>query len=191
VERVNYFAAELVEYSASRLCRNLQLSTELGDIEGAGGPRMGLGALWSLWQLGATTVGHTVFGGWLGSRQEPREVRCSCAFEQPPSIDLAVLDVLRGQLDRCGPERLRDTCPEVRCPECFPHNGLLVGLVAGFAAGVAVVLILDCVTRRRGRFIRDEEDESANVVRPNTPLGLRRLRNGNSHAGYLAPAGGN
>ena len=152
---------------------------------------MGLGGLWDLWQLGATTVGHTVFGGWLGSRQGPQEVRCSCVFEQLPGIDHAVLDVLKGQLDRCGPERLRDTCPEVHCPECLQHFGLSVGLALGFASGVLVVFAFGFLHQRPRAIIQDKENGGDHFVKANTPAGLRRLKYGESHAGYPPPAGGN
>ena len=78
-----------------------------------------------------------------------RDCRCHVDFAGLPDPSGAVLDLLRGQLERCGPERLQ--CPA--CPPCpgfdlpaapnhLPFSWFLTGLVLGGIIGRLSVLAL-------------------------------------------------
>ena len=82
-------------------------------------------------------------GGVLqGLCHTPTACRCACHFEQ--STDSSILEVLREQLQRCGPEHLTRAaapkCPAVSCPDAtltIVAVALTVGLVS-FGIGLVV-----------------------------------------------------
>ena len=95
---------------------------------------LGAGAQW------AAALGGQAFGTWLGSSRNSHECDCTCHFDASP--DEALIGLLKGQLDRCGPEHLHGQpqfTPE--CPACAPcppgrtglevFLALLLGLVLG------------------------------------------------------------
>ena len=53
-----------------------------------------------------------------------------CTYFRQPSQDAEIIDVLRQQLNRCGPEHL--VCPACpTCPQCTPVLSVVLGTVAG------------------------------------------------------------
>ncbi|CAK0810326.1 unnamed protein product, partial [Prorocentrum cordatum] len=88
----------------------------------------------------AAAISGQALGTWLGGTSQGHGCECSCHFEASP--DEALIGLLKGQLDRCGPEHLHGQpafAPD--CPACAPcppgHTGLevvlalLLGLVLG------------------------------------------------------------
>ena len=83
---------------------------------------------------------------------------CNCHCERPCAVyrdevpDRAVLDLLRGQLDRCGPDQLKGqacNCPPPHpCPRVF-QRGALELVVGGFCVGPLVGAPLAWPTRPR------------------------------------------
>lgn len=71
---------------------------------------------------------------------------CICEF-QGPSVDQGILDILRSQLERCGPDRLQAKCPDLICaaPAMCVAPGAL-GFYVGLFVGVLVAFLF-------GRFV--------------------------------------
>ena len=88
--------------------------------------------------------------GFLGALAAGRGGACHCIFSASP--DAGLLDILREQLARCGPEKLQSQCPvcprcpERRCPTPALIDGasLFLGLVLGICCAVAVLWVTRC-----------------------------------------------
>ena len=136
---------------------------------------------WIAEQLGG--VAPAALGALVG-RLTSGGSACYCHFDSSP-LDEGLLAILRGQLDRCGPEQL--TCPVAApCPPCEqPVGGFAVAAGCGALLGVTLTLLLQVLLLARGRAVphapaaRQEvlDIQTAGAV---TPAGLRRLRDGDN-----------
>ena len=101
---------------------------------------LGAGAHWT------AAFGGQAIGTWLGGGT--RSCECSCRFEASP--DEALVGLLKGQLDRCGPEHLHGQ-PAV-APACPPVGHtfleLLLVLVIGVVLGVLLRELFVALCRR-------------------------------------------
>ena len=91
---------------------------------------------------------------------------CECVCSG--SADAAVLALLKGQLDRCGPARL---CAATNCLACEAGLGwraVLVGVVAGVILGVGLAAIY-------GRWSSLEPSEAQRPFREAATYGIKRL----------------
>ena len=87
----------------------------------------------SAWAV-AGCLSARLFGGSL------QHCLCHCAFEGA-SPSAGVLEILRSQLERCGPERLAASCPRCEaCPSCL-GSPEVVWLAVAFLLGVACTLL--------------------------------------------------
>jgi len=98
-------------------------------------------------------IGATIFGNWIASPIDSAPIvncgACECAVTCPSegAISLQLVEVVRSQLERCGPPNL--SCPAApRCPEAAQpppcpsqaYTGVLgstLGLLIGLALGRA------------------------------------------------------
>lgn len=87
-----------------------------------------------------------------------RSGRCECHFDGDLcSVNTELLEVLKSQLDRCGPERLScPGCPPVICPGSsgLPVAGAFVGGVV--VGGLLVIVLASRRTRTQPAVARDE-----------------------------------
>ena len=101
------------------------------------------------YSLASNAVSHAV-GSYLGSSRSSPTVHCVVECPPPSPVNEGLLDILRDQLARCGPQNL--TLPSASvvtrtCPSCFGTVvlALIVGLIVGAGAGhVAHFVVASC-----------------------------------------------
>ena len=125
---------------------------------------------WLLEQVGGVSWAPIAAAGFLG-RLAAAPAHCVCHFEHP-GIDRELLEILRAQLDRCGPERLHTTCPTVTCPSTT--LAVLVSFLAGVGIG-SVSLVLVARLGRSDAGSRSTGSVSSGDGAAVTPSTLRRL----------------
>ena len=80
-------------------------------------------------------------GSWLGSSWAPRTV-CVC---EASGVDRTVLEVLREQLQRCGPEHLAGARDLPGLTLTYAALSFVCGLLAGVVLAVLVLRRLSCL----------------------------------------------
>ena len=140
-------------------------------------------AITGLWQnLGAAVA-------YIGSAYLVPFQRCHCHCPEAV-VDPGLLGIVRGQLNRCGPERLSPVCPPCHCnftglPEPATYKFFIV-----FFAGILVGVIFAIIFFKRREHLKEHQvaptSRPAPSSRPSitglSPSSLRSLKDGSSHS---------